>query len=190
MADGNYLALKCGHCATAFSWLRPAGTRGRNRKFCSPACADLEGRREKYTVPCRTCGVDFRPVRVGRNQSPQVVCSMSCRRWPSAQVYPTVQERIAAAGDRRRCRKRGTGYERFMRREIYERDGWACQLCGDPVDRTGADKHLRASLDHKVPLARGGVHSRANVQCAHWICNSRKSHHPGANPLAPPMRSD
>ena len=31
-----------------------------------------------------------------------------------------------------------------------------------------------ATLDHIVPLAAGGAHSYANVQCAHFICNSVK----------------
>lgn len=33
------------------------------------------------------------------------------------------------------------------------------------------------TLDHVIPLAKGGEHSRANVRCAHFICNSRR----GAN---------
>ena len=31
---------------------------------------------------------------------------------------------------------------------------------------------LCASLDHVVPLSLGGGHTRDNVQCAHWLCNS------------------
>lgn len=64
---------------------------------------------------------------------------------------------------------------RFTRRQVLERDGFICQLCTDPIDM--ALKHpdpMSATLDHVVPLARGGVHSLTNSQAAHRICNMRK----------------
>lgn len=176
MADGNYVALNCKACSGAFSWFRPAGQRGRNAGFCSEACRSAESDREKRTVPCPTCAKPFRPRRVSQAQSAQQFCSIACRRYPAAKVYETTKERDFAASYRRRARKRGGGYERFGREEVFERDGWTCKLCGEPVDRTGKDKHLRPALDHIVPLARGGQHSRSNTQCTHWVCNSRKAH--------------
>ncbi len=56
--------------------------------------------------------------------------------------------------------------------DIYVRDGWTCQLCGKPVDRT-----LRwpdpwcVTLDHRRPIAGYGAHTAANLQTAHWCCN-------------------
>lgn len=60
------------------------------------------------------------------------------------------------------------------RQVVYEQCGWICQICGKPVD-----KMLRfpdpycASLDHKVPISKGGTHEPGNAQLAHWICNVR-----------------
>lgn len=72
-------------------------------------------------------------------------------------------------------RSRIEGAERFSVDEIFERDGWLCQICGEEVSRFVAWPHPRsASLDHKVPLARGGKHTPENTQCAHLGCNSRK----------------
>lgn len=34
---------------------------------------------------------------------------------------------------------------------------------------------MSASVDHIVPLSRGGEHSMNNVQCAHLSCNCSKS---------------
>lgn len=60
--------------------------------------------------------------------------------------------------------------------EIYERDGWICGICKDPVDPEAMwPDQMSASLDHIIPLAKGGAHSRENVQCSHWLCNSRKT---------------
>jgi 5-methylcytosine-specific restriction endonuclease McrA len=68
-----------------------------------------------------------------------------------------------------------TGDERFDPREMYECDGWMCRLCGGEVDRTrpSADP-MAPTLDHVIPRAQGGPHTRANTQLAHRVCNQRK----------------
>ncbi len=60
-------------------------------------------------------------------------------------------------------------------KKMYERDGWICQICREPVDPTlRYPDPMSASLDHIIPLARGGTHEPGNVQLAHWICNVKK----------------
>ena len=60
------------------------------------------------------------------------------------------------------------------RRAIYERDGWVCQLCGDPIDFDASAHADRASLDHIVPQSRGGSHDPSNLRMAHVGCNARR----------------
>ena len=75
---------------------------------------------------------------------------------------------------KRRAIRMGADGEKFSHLEIYERDGWICQICGKKVDKKlKYPNQLSASLDHIVPLSKGGSHSRSNVQLAHWICNVR-----------------
>lgn len=58
---------------------------------------------------------------------------------------------------------------------IYERDSGICGLCEQPVDPTLRwPDLLSATIDHIIPLARGGVHGPDNVQLAHMRCNSSK----------------
>ncbi|MFC7550391.1 HNH endonuclease [Plantactinospora sp. GCM10030261] len=77
----------------------------------------------------------------------------------------------------RRLARRDPESEKFTDIEIYERDGWTCGICKRPVDRTLVFPHpMSVSLDHVTPLARGGKHRRDNAQCAHWLCNSRKTY--------------
>jgi 5-methylcytosine-specific restriction endonuclease McrA len=56
---------------------------------------------------------------------------------------------------------------------IAERDGWCCHLCGrkvaDRIDYAARDDD--ATLDHLVPVSKGGLHVRANVALAHNRCN-------------------
>lgn len=80
------------------------------------------------------------------------------------------------AKDRRRARKRAAYVADVSRTRIFERDGWRCQLCRKLVRRDAVVPHpLAPTIDHIVALNRGGTHEPANVQCAHFICNSRKS---------------
>lgn len=50
-----------------------------------------------------------------------------------------------------------------------------CGICGDPMDRTVQHPDPASStLDHIVPLAKGGPHEQSNLQWAHRVCNIRK----------------
>jgi 5-methylcytosine-specific restriction endonuclease McrA len=52
--------------------------------------------------------------------------------------------------------------------EVYRRDRNICHVCGKFVPKG------ERSLDHLVPLSRGGVHSMSNVALAHGRCNSKR----------------
>lgn len=52
------------------------------------------------------------------------------------------------------------------RREVLRRDNHTCQYCG-------SNKHL--TLDHVIPVSRGGQHTWNNVVAACERCNQRKS---------------
>lgn len=61
---------------------------------------------------------------------------------------------------------------------------WRCQLCGGRVQRNRETPHPKAPvLDHILPLAAGGTHEPANVQLAHFICNSEKGDRPADDQL-------
>lgn len=56
---------------------------------------------------------------------------------------------------------------------IFHRDGYRCQLCGSKT-RGKFPALTSPTLDHIIPLSRGGDHTAANLQCACFSCNSRK----------------
>lgn len=74
----------------------------------------------------------------------------------------------ANAGHVRRARLKGSVAERVDREVVFARDGWVCGICGLLADRDSA------TVDHIIPIARGGPHTYANVQTAHRLCNLRK----------------
>lgn len=66
-----------------------------------------------------------------------------------------------------------------------------CGICGQPIFKRFKHPHsFSASIDHKVPLARGGTNALSNLQLAHLGCNSRKQDRlPGEFSLAQALRS-
>lgn len=74
-----------------------------------------------------------------------------------------------------RAQRYGVPVETVRRQAVFDRDGWICQVCHRPVDKGLSWPHAEsASLDHIVPLSRGGAHTEANVQLAHLGCNTGK----------------
>ena len=70
----------------------------------------------------------------------------------------------------------------FTNKEIFLRDYFICSICGLPVDQTLVfPNKLSASLDHSVPLSKGGEHSSQNVTCTHLTCNVRRGNRPLKN---------
>lgn len=61
---------------------------------------------------------------------------------------------------------------------LMERDGGICQICGLPVDtndvENGHARRMYPSIDHIIPLSKGGSHTWDNVQLAHLRCNAGK----------------
>ena len=57
---------------------------------------------------------------------------------------------------------------KFSRGNIYLRDGNRCQYCGKKFSSS------ELSLDHVVPISRGGKSTWENVVCACLPCNVRK----------------
>jgi 5-methylcytosine-specific restriction endonuclease McrA len=78
--------------------------------------------------------------------------------------------------DRRRARQHKAFVRNVNRKEIFKRDHWICGICGQPVDSILRHPHPgSATLDHIIPLAKGGTHEPSNTQLAHFMCNSLKS---------------
>lgn len=66
--------------------------------------------------------------------------------------------------------------EPYTTAEIAARDGYRCGLCHRKVNMTLRRPSMRsASIDHIVPLSRGGDDTKVNVQLAHLDCNIKKS---------------
>lgn len=88
----------------------------------------------------------------------------------------------------RRAERWGVEFEVFSRAEIFDRDGWVCGICSEPIDRDLLHPDpMSVSLDHIIPMSKGGGHVPLNVTCAHLFCNlSKGNRHDESGVLAGP----
>jgi endogenous inhibitor of DNA gyrase (YacG/DUF329 family) len=165
------LVKRCKTCGKQFK------ATNMNQLCCSDECKRIrdkdtsrvlgKARHVAITYTCKQCGNTFSPE---YNNKARVFCSDEClNRYKNPITRRT-------ENSRRRALLAGAKVEKFRDVDIFERDAWTCQICGQPVDREARGYDLLApSLDHIIPLARGGSHTKDNVRCVHFICNSLKS---------------
>lgn len=149
-----------------------------NSEYCSEEChkeahknkwreyAELNFISEK--IICKECGKEFW-TKYGNKH--RVFCSNEC-------LKRNTQRAVKSA---RRARIKGNGYELFDPREVLRRDKYTCQICGikTPAKLRGTIDDSAPELDHVIPLALGGRHTRENTQCLCRKCNEMK----GATPM-------
>lgn len=114
-----------------------------------------------YTGTCKVCGNEFRTL-----NPKQVTCSKEC------------SKKLKYARQQHRIPKAQLIDKDITLEALYRRDAGVCYLCGGLCDWD--DKHDNVvganypSIDHIIPIARGGLHSWGNVRLAHHLCNSVK----------------
>lgn len=63
-------------------------------------------------------------------------------------------------------------------KRVREKYSDICQICGKLVDDTAIEnghiKRMYPTIDHIIPLSKGGTHTWGNVQLAHMSCNAGK----------------
>lgn len=190
----------CKVCRAAIE--RPQGHRGPLKTYCSAKCKTIgNGRIAAPAIRnCDLCGGKFTGSRKHKkcdkcrgmfNRScsycgsrfvgfhAQQYCSVECRE--STQLDPEEKrEHLRSAWRRknhvRRARLKMATIELFSSSEIFERDGYTCQKCMNPTDpSSGHNNNEYPTLDHIIPLSKGGPHSRWNSQCLCRRCNMDKS---------------
>lgn len=93
------------------------------------------------------------------------------RQWAAANP-----EKIRASQQRRRTRIEGAFVEDVLINVLIERGEGNCGICGKEfLPGTEYGDPLYPTVDHVIPISKGGQHSYENTQAAHFSCNSRKS---------------
>lgn len=143
---------------------------GISREVVRKVCVNNNGL-PIYERTCLCCGEPFETF-----MRYKVYCSKQCERREARQ-RDTWKKRI------RRRSTRVLGDKTVTLQSVYRHFDGICQICGKPCDWNDCDRDennvqythkMYPSVDHIVPLVKGGTHTWDNVQLAHVGCNSRK----------------
>lgn len=112
---------------------------------------------------CSVCGEWF------TSRHMDTTCSDECKRHRA-------REWRHRGKHARRARKRKAFRAPVYRKKIFERDGYRCHICGDRTNpKARVPERNAPTIDHIIPLAKGGTHEPVNVATACFHCNCLKS---------------
>lgn len=135
----------------------------------------IQSKRLKYTIihRCQYCGEIFH---ISDKWKGKKYCSAECRNKK--------ENKRKEIRRRTRLITNGKYDDTITLKKLYKKYNGVCQICGKKCDYedyviTEKGVHIAGnmypSIDHMIPLAKGGTHTDNNVQLAHRICNSIKS---------------
>lgn len=113
---------------------------------------------------CKDCIAENARVSYALNPIPR---KASAKRWRDKNP-PAYQARKKVGWKIRRARKLGAFVELVDPRIVYTMNGGKCGICEEFVS------FAEFEVDHKIPLARGGIEAYINCQPAHPVCNRSK----------------
>jgi hypothetical protein len=149
----------------------------RDTRYCSPKCAAWDRHGFPSTPvpschPSRSCVV---PRGHASRRGRCLRCAEDFTISAPGHVYCSGVCKERARSSRRDARERGSFVSAVSPQQVYARDQWSCHLCGQPLQCDEQVPHpLAPTIDHVIPLARGGTHEPSNVRAAHFLCNSTK----------------
>lgn len=162
----------------AFQWQnRLAGKRHPRCRLCRSADSReyqkhnteaIRQRRALSQTPERRLAASARSGRWYQENRERALANVKARRsylmrndpeWVDAE-----RRRSLVKAHRRRAMAVSAGVEPYDREEIFSRDGWRCHICGGIVRDD-------PSIDHLVPISKGGSDAPINVRLAHLSCN-------------------
>lgn len=94
-------------------------------------------------------------------------------------VFATIDKALSAARGsfkikarhKRRVSCKQLKRNRKIREQLLRKQKCLCAICGKPIEKS------QQSLDHKIPLSKGGGNGTDNLQVVHRKCDSIKSNH-------------
>ena len=172
--------VRCKICGYEFTrWTKQVARKTNPITFC-PQCrkAERETRKARrhwilHTRACAWCGDVFMA------ESREIYCSHDCRRQANKKQIKARIKRLGLNSCVKRAKHYGVAYELGITLDkLIKRDGNRCHICGGECDRSdkayGSVGPMYPTIDHVVPLSKGGTHTWGNVKLAHFKCNSEK----------------
>ncbi len=157
------LSARCRSCRNELSRLRKAANPERAKAYANDYLKRNPDKRREAMRRWREKNPDWR--RQWNAANPE-----KAKAWDRANP-DKVREKYL----RRRALKRAVTVGEVDLEALWVTNEGRCQLCGDPIDRSLKGPHpMSASVDHIIPLAKGGTHEQSNLQWTHLVENQIK----------------
>ena len=95
---------------------------------------------------------------------------------PEQAVEMALKAPKIATSDRKAVRRFSKNHRKTAHRILRERDGDRCHWCKEAMIFRGEPGPLSATLEHIIPLNRGGLDNLNNMALAHRKCNHDRGH--------------
>lgn len=134
--------------------------------YCSKTCCNRKvhgkGKYKKIEFhTCVVCGEKFKS-----NHSNAKTCSKECRNY---------RDRITRTSRYKSLREKGLFEENVTLNNVFKKYDGKCQKCGKLLSfECSCLSDDYPSIDHIVPISKGGVHTWENVQLLCRKCNYEK----------------
>ena len=166
--------VHCSKCLTIFQTAFP------HQRFCSDECRyehwkPIVAQRQRNTEPkiliCGWCqGEVIVPPNFTSNRKYHPKCKIEAKR--ASYRIKTVKRQSKTVKP-----------TRLAADKVVETYGSDCHICRQPIDLTLARTSREGlTVDHVIPLSKGGLDTIDNMRPAHWICNVRKGDKLNAQP--------
>lgn len=190
---GKPVRIKCKVCDFVFE--RSAQFARKHKKVTCPNCLECR-RKPKPTTRKR---VELKPIKIrvillNRSSLKEVKIS-KCKTCDSVyrstrnKVYCSIRcankaHEMKKAIKRRKMEQNGVVDHSITLDKLIKRENKLCYICGDECDSNdftiSSKGHFIVgknypSIEHVIPIAKGGTHTWDNVKLAHHHCNSIKS---------------
>jgi hypothetical protein len=142
------------------------------QKYCSSVCRERFHGRDKistgeviasriYFGQCKYCEA-WKSTRAKTN-----INRMSC--------LPCQKRRLKEKDSKRSHERRAAGKLVMTVQSLAKRDGAKCNICTKPVNmsKSGSDP-LGPTIDHLLPVSKGGTNDSFNLALAHRRCNTSR----------------
>ena len=174
--DKQYETVQvCQHCGKEFHAYR-------KQKYCSQSCCSRHAyaaKHPKRIKSCPTCGKEFAAW-----SQRAIYCSKECRLSSDEYKAKSKHWRRFRHNHSHRARVYGVEYVSGITLDkVIERDGGKCWICGSQTSKQDK-RHTEdgwlvvgatyPTIDHIIPMSKGGGHTWENVRLACKHCNELK----------------
>lgn len=124
-----------------------------------------DSRKASMPAVCIECQAAFTAI---IHADKKKFCSAECARRNQRRNMEHVRRERMKLPDGAARGKTSLGY-------VIKKFNGKCCCCGQPVVRSKQYRPDQATVDHVIPLSKGGMHTEENLQLMCMKCNSRKS---------------